>query len=176
MGIFCCQVVGLLLAIVSLSEAGNNIAIHLFPGGVVAESTIKSSLLNAFNRYFRGKKTARISFFLGSTRIIDHQLPNQEFVDKIGNLTFFKKRQSCSQWFMDQLESGADNYILTDLNPCDPEETVNKARRFVSKNRRTSSIYPIGMGNQIHSEWLQKTCGPCSSSIGCLKGFNWFRV
>lgn len=147
--------------------------IHLFPGGIVPEATIKTNLINAYNRFLRGKK---ISFNLGGVRIIDRGLVSSEQISALKIST--SGEAGCTPWHMDQLEDGTDNYILTDNNPCNATTVVKQARAYLQRNRRNSgaSIVPVGMGNEISSQWLKQTCGPCSTSIGCISGWNWFRI
>ena len=169
MGYLCIQVVGLLFIVAS--EAATTI--HLFPAGIVSEATIKGNLINAYNRFLRGKK---ISFYLNGEKLIDQSTVT---TDQINALNLSQSPPlSCSHWYMNQLEDDADNYILTDHNPCNGTQTVQEARQFLARNRfkKGSSIVPIGMGNQINSQWLKQTCGPCTPPLGCVRGWNWFRL
>src|SRR6188768_2406012 len=109
--------------------------------------------MNAYNRYLRGR---RISFYLDNVLILDHvQLPS---TDDINRLNLRRERTgNCVTWHMNQLEDNAINYILTDLNPCNGTSVVKEAREFLRRNGRRSdaSIVPVGMGNEIHSDWLK---------------------
>ncbi len=168
-------VVGLLLVV---SSFGKKTTIHLFPGGVVSEETIKTNLLNAYNRFFRVRQSGVLSFYLDNELVLDHiQLPSASIEDKINGLDLHRERSGdCTSWHMNNLEVDAGNYILSDLNPCNGTEVIKQAQTFLRTNRRTSFIVPIGMGNSIHSEWLKQTCGPCTAPLGCYRGWNWFRI
>jgi len=182
MGHLCMQLVGILLICFATSgKANQQTTIHLFQGGVVPVETIKTNLRNAYTRYFKSRRIGRLSFYLDNVLIIDHvQLPSASIGDAIDKLTLKEggRTGDCAVWYMDQLEDNASNYILSDLNPCNGTTVVKLARQFLQKNGRRSdaAIIPIGMGNSIHSNWLKQTCGPCSAPLGCVRGWNWFRV
>lgn len=155
-GIFCICVV----------NAENHLDIALFPGGVISEEKIKSNLINAYHRFLRNR-----SFVLivdGVPRI--NSKTDWNIVEKINSLDLKRERKSCVNWNMDLLIYNA--YIITDLNPCNPYETIKKAQDFIKAGHE---ITTIGMGNAIELEWLEKTCGPCGS-FGCIKGWNFISV
>ncbi len=170
----------LIVYIVSGNAINQQTTIHLFPAGVVSEETIKTNLRNAYNRYFRGRRVGRLSFYVDNVRILEHvQLPSASIIEAIDKLNLKREKSGdCVAWHLDQLEDNASNYILSDLNPCNGTGVVKQARAYLQRNGRRSdaSIVPIGMGNSIHSDWLKQTCGPCSAPLGCVRGWNWFRV
>lgn len=163
------KTVGLLLVfLIAFGNASLNpsLDIALFPGGVISEEKIKSNLINAYHRFLRNR-----SFVLivdGVPRI--NSKTDWNIVEKINSLDLKRERKSCVHWNMDLLINNA--YIITDLNPCNPYETIKKAQAFIKAGHE---ITTIGMGNAIELEWLEKTCGPCGS-FGCIKGWNFISV
>lgn len=160
------KTIGLLLGIlICINATQYPLNIALFPGGVVSEEKIKTNLINAYYRFLRNRPFVLIVD--GITRI------NSKFdnvIEKINSLDLKKERKSCVDWKIDLLNS--DSYILTDLNPCNPYETIKKAQAFIKSGHE---ITTIGMGNGIDIEWLEKTCGPCGS-FGCIRGWNFISV
>lgn len=93
-----------------------------------------------------------------------------DIIGEINRLNLNRAPLTCVNWKLEKLVN--NTYLLTDLNPCEPIETVKKAKKFIKSGHEITSI---GMGNQINSKWLQETCGPCGI-FGCIQGINYFNV
>ena len=150
--------------------------IHLLPGGVISEELIKSNLINAYRRFLSSRSGTKIALLLDGELVIPLQNPNDSIIHHINDLDLKRPTADCVNWHIDKMVPESDNYIVTDLNPCNGTQVVSGAKHFVRTHERTSSIVTIGMGNKIHSDWLKQVCGPCGGTFGCMRGWNWFRV
>lgn len=136
------------------------IQISLISGGREDVSKIKTNLINAYKRFLKNEK---FTFFVdGVLQFTNHD----NVIDKINNLDLSRTFMTCANWKIETLVN--NSYILSDLNPCNPQETVKKAQEFIRKGH---VITTIGMGKSISDEWLSKICGPWS-----IRGLNWFSV
>ena len=134
--------------------------ISLIPGGHQDPDKIKSNLINAYTRFLRHED---FTFYVDGVKRFKS---SDNVIQKITNLNLFRNRTLCVDWKIESLVENA--YILTDLDPCEPEETVRKAQEFI---RKRHTITTFGMGSGIKEEWLSRVCGPWK-----IKGLNWFSV
>ena len=136
------------------------IQISLISGGREDPAKVKSNLINAYQRFLTHEQ---FSFFVNG---VFKFKSTDNVIEQINNLNLSRDFMNCADWKIESLVN--NSYILTDLNPCNPQETVRKAQRFISKGH---SIVTIGMGKSIEAKWLSKVCGPWG-----IQGLNWFSV
>jgi len=142
--------------------------IYLLSGGVVPETTVKTNLVNAYYRYLR-RGGGKLSYYVNGERLLDWTDASNETVvlDTINRRTNLTSVPiSCIDWKLDKLANVTNTnvYLVTDQSPCHSVGYIGNGNTVTS----------IGMGSGIHKRYLEKTCGPCSSLWGCIRGLHWF--
>lgn len=133
----------------------------LLLGGVVPESTIRSSMINAYRRY---GSIHNASLYLGS-RLVASRVT--EDILRSMDLSTNQTRE-CLEWTLPANVRRQQVYVASDRDPCNGREVVEWAQQ-------QEYVVAIGMGRGIQQTWLEQIGGPCGM-FGCVQGVNWVKI